>query len=77
LARLSYFERIVFAPYSRPTQIAERFFRGAFNLYHLRLNSGQTLHALTEHTQIWPVGARIRARISAEHPLGVFPLEKV
>jgi iron(III) transport system ATP-binding protein len=55
--------------------IAERFFRGAFNLYRLRLNSGQILHALTEHTQIWPVGARIRARIRAEHSLAVFPLE--
>jgi iron(III) transport system ATP-binding protein len=52
--------------------IVERFFRGAFNLYRLRLDSGQTLHASTDHTQILPVGARVRAFISAQHPLTVF-----
>ncbi|HEX5839810.1 MAG TPA: ABC transporter ATP-binding protein [Anaerolineales bacterium] len=52
--------------------IVERFFRGAFNLYRLRLDSGQTLHAITDHTQILPVGARVRAFISAEHPLTIF-----
>jgi iron(III) transport system ATP-binding protein len=52
--------------------IVERFFRGAFNLYRLRLDSGQTLHASTDHTQILPVGTRVRAYISAEHPLTIF-----
>ena len=52
--------------------IVERFFRGAFNLYRLRLDSGQTLHAFTDHTQILPVGARVRAYVSAEHPLTIF-----
>jgi iron(III) transport system ATP-binding protein len=52
--------------------IVGRFFRGAFNLYRLRLNSGQVLHASTDHTKILPVGARVRAHISAEHPLTVF-----
>ena len=54
--------------------IVERFFRGAFNLYRLRLDSGQILHASTDHTQILPVGARVRAFVRAEHPLSVFPL---
>ena len=54
--------------------IVARLFRGAYNLYRLRLDSGQTLHASTDHTQILPVGARVRAFISAEHPLSVFPL---
>jgi iron(III) transport system ATP-binding protein len=53
--------------------IVERFFRGAFNLYRLRLDSGQILHASTDHTQILPVGARVRAFVSAEHSLSVFP----
>jgi iron(III) transport system ATP-binding protein len=53
--------------------IVERFFRGAFNLYRLRLDSGQILHAFTDHTQVFPVGARVRAFISAEHPLTIFP----
>jgi len=52
--------------------IAERFFRGAFNVYRLRLDSGQMLHAFKEHTEIIPVGARVRACISAGHPLSVF-----
>ena len=52
--------------------IVERFFRGAFNLYRLRLDSGQTLHASTDHTQILPVGMRVRAFVSAEHSLTIF-----
>ena len=52
--------------------IVERFFRGAYNLYRLRLDSGQILHASTDHTQILPVGTRVRTYVSAEHPLSVF-----
>jgi iron(III) transport system ATP-binding protein len=52
--------------------IIERFFRGAYNLYRLRLDSGTILHAFSEHTKILPVGARVRTAISAEHPLSVF-----
>ncbi|HXF86369.1 MAG TPA: ABC transporter ATP-binding protein [Anaerolineales bacterium] len=52
--------------------IIGRFFRGAFNLYRLRLDSGKILHAFTDHTRIIPVGTRVRAVISAEHPLTVF-----
>jgi len=55
--------------------IIDRFFRGAFNLYRLRLDSGTILHAFSEHTQIVPVGARVRTIISAEHPLSVFHYE--
>lgn len=57
--------------------IIERFFRGAFNVYRLRLDSGQVLHAFKEHTENLPVGNRVRARISAEHPLVVFHKDKV
>jgi iron(III) transport system ATP-binding protein len=52
--------------------IAERFFRGAFNLYRLRLDDGQILHAQAGHTELHPAGARVHARISAGHPLAVF-----
>jgi len=52
--------------------IIERFFRGAFNLYRLRLDSGQNLHVLKGHTDILPVGARVLARMSADHSLSVF-----
>lgn len=52
--------------------IVDRFFRGAFNLYRLRLDSGDILHAATDHTRILPVGTRVRIFIKAEHPLTVF-----
>jgi len=55
--------------------IIERFFRGAYNLYRLRLDSGTILHAFSEHTKILPVGARVRTAISAEHPLSIFRYE--
>lgn len=55
--------------------IMERFFRGAFNLYRLRLDSGTVVHAFSDHTKILPVGARVRTVISAEHPLSIFKVE--
>jgi iron(III) transport system ATP-binding protein len=44
--------------------IIERFFRGAYNLYRLRLDSGTILHAFGEHTKIVPVGMRVRTAIT-------------
>lgn len=52
--------------------VQERFFRGAFNVYRLHLDSGQVVHAFKPHTEIHPRGTRIRAFISAGHPLAVF-----
>jgi iron(III) transport system ATP-binding protein len=52
--------------------IVGRFFRGAYNLYRLRLDSGQILHASTSHVKIFPLGTRVQTRISADHPLIVF-----
>jgi iron(III) transport system ATP-binding protein len=54
--------------------ITRRSFRGAFNLYELRLDSGQVLHALKAHTEILPAGLRVQGRIAAGHALGVFQL---
>jgi iron(III) transport system ATP-binding protein len=56
--------------------IIDRFFRGAYNLYRLRLDSGTILHAFSEHTKILPVGARVRTIITAEHPLSVFQYQE-
>ncbi|OQA47630.1 MAG: Sulfate/thiosulfate import ATP-binding protein CysA [Chloroflexi bacterium ADurb.Bin325] len=53
--------------------VRERFFRGAFNVYRLALDSGQVVHALKSHTEALPAGTRVRAYISAQHPLAVFP----
>jgi len=52
--------------------ISERFFRGAFNLYRLRLDDGQILHAHRPHTEIQPSGTRVRVYVNAGHPLAVF-----
>jgi iron(III) transport system ATP-binding protein len=56
--------------------IEERYFRGAFQVYRLRLDSGLALHSIQEHTLLLPVGTRIRAFIRATHPLVVFPRER-
>ncbi len=53
--------------------IVERFFRGAFHVYRLRLDGGEVVHAFKDHTLVLPAGTRVRARISAEHALIVFP----
>jgi ABC-type Fe3+/spermidine/putrescine transport system ATPase subunit len=52
--------------------IVYRFFRGAFNLYRLRLDSGQVLHAFSDHTRILALGTRVRTYIRTEHALSVF-----
>jgi len=52
--------------------IVERIFLGAFNLYRLRLDNGQVLHAFKSHTEVLPAGARIHARLSPGHPLAIF-----
>jgi len=52
--------------------VRERFFRGAFNVYRLALDSGQVVHAFKTHTDNVPAGTRVHAYISAAHPLSVF-----
>lgn len=52
--------------------IVQRLFQGAYNLYRLRLDGGQLLHAQMPHTALYPSGARVRVFISAGHPLTVF-----
>lgn len=65
---------IDFQPGEEPNSvIVDRFFRGAFNLYRLRLDSGQILHAFSDHTRILAPGTRVRTYIRAEHALSVFP----
>jgi len=52
--------------------IIERSFRGAFNLYRLRLDSGQILHAFTEHTRVHPIGLRVQTYVTTNHSLNIF-----
>lgn len=52
--------------------LVQRFFRGAFNLYRIRLDSGHVVHAAKPHTHLAQPGARLRAYVCAGHPLSVF-----
>lgn len=53
-------------------EVAERIFRGAFYVYQLRLASGELLHALKLHTQVYEPGMRVNVFFNAGHPLEVF-----
>ncbi|HSM24036.1 MAG TPA: ABC transporter ATP-binding protein [Anaerolineaceae bacterium] len=53
-------------------KILQRFFRGAFNLYRLQLDSGEIVHVFKLHTQIFDPGKRVRIFINAGHPLKLF-----
>ena len=52
--------------------VLARHFKGAQNVYRLRLPSGRLLHSLQPHTRILPSGARVRVRAEAGHPLACF-----
>ncbi len=51
--------------------VRERFFRGAFNVYRLALDSGQVVHAFKTHTDNVPAGARARTSAQRAPALGV------
>ncbi len=62
-----------FAPDAKGNAVlVQRFFRGAFNLYRIRLDSGHVVHAFKPHTHLAQPGARLQACVSADHPLSVF-----
>jgi iron(III) transport system ATP-binding protein len=52
--------------------VLERMFRGAFNVYRLRLPSGHLLHTYQSHTRLVKPGTRARVYIIAGHDLAVF-----
>ncbi len=54
-------------------RIVTRLFRGAVNVYRVRLASGQLVHSLQPHTATWPPGTAVRAWAEPGHPLSCFP----
>lgn len=52
--------------------ILARHFRGALNLYRLRLPSGRILHAYKAHSEIYPPGTRVRVWAEPGHALASF-----
>lgn len=54
------------------SQVEVRHFRGALNIYSLRLPSGQTVQAYKNHTDIISPGTPVDVRIDPGHELAVF-----
>lgn len=52
--------------------VQERIFKGAMNIYRLRLPSGQTLHAFQPHTLLIHPGTVVIVRAEPGHPLACF-----
>jgi iron(III) transport system ATP-binding protein len=55
-----------------PTFVLARHFKGAQNVYRLRLPSGRLIHSLQPHTLILPPGAPVRLAATGDHPLACF-----
>lgn len=55
-----------------PAQIIEKIYRGALNVYAIRLPSGQIVHSMQSHTLNITPGIRVDARIAPGHPLAHF-----
>ncbi len=54
------------------SQVAERHFRGAMNIYTLRLPSGCTVQAYKNHTDIIAAGTPVEVYLDPGHDLAVF-----
>jgi iron(III) transport system ATP-binding protein len=52
--------------------VLARHFKGALNIYRLRLPSGQLVHALQPHTRIYPPGTRVEVVADPGHQLACF-----
>lgn len=52
--------------------VLARHFKGAYNIYRLRLPSGRLLHAMTNHTVIIRPGSPIRVELRPGHALACF-----
>lgn len=52
--------------------ILNRFFRGAFNFYRIKLDSGEIIQAFKIHTELFEPGERVQVFFNAGHPLKIF-----
>ena len=57
---------------SSPARIFARHFKGALNVYRVRLPSGRLIHSLQPHTLALPVGASVRVQAAPGHRLACF-----
>jgi iron(III) transport system ATP-binding protein len=54
------------------SMVLARHFKGAYNIYRLRLPSGRLLHAMKAHTELIRPGTPIRIRLEPGHLLAVY-----
>lgn len=52
--------------------VLEQQFRGAYNIYRLRLPSGNLVHAMQPHTAYFRPGTPVQVSFMLDHPLAVF-----
>jgi iron(III) transport system ATP-binding protein len=52
--------------------VLEQQFRGAYNIYRLRLPSGTLVHAMQPHTAYFKPGTPVRVSFMLDHPLAIF-----
>jgi iron(III) transport system ATP-binding protein len=52
--------------------VLEQQFRGAYNIYRLRLPSGNLVHAMQPHTANFRPGTPVQVSLLLDHPLAVF-----
>lgn len=53
-------------------EVVSRYFKGTYNVYRLRLPSGQVLHSLQPHTRIFLPGTEVKVSISPGHDLACY-----
>ena len=54
------------------SMVLARHFKGAYNIYRLRLPSGRLLHAMKRHTEILRPGSPIRISLNPGHQMACF-----
>ena len=52
--------------------VLEQQFRGAYNIYRLRLPSGNLVHAMQPHTAFFKPGTAVQVSFMLDHPLAIF-----
>ncbi|HUE98887.1 MAG TPA: ABC transporter ATP-binding protein [Anaerolineales bacterium] len=67
------FDDIKFTPQAgSKSLVLERQFRGAYNIYRLRLPTGSLVHAMQPHIAFFKPGTPVQVSFVSDHPLTVF-----
>ncbi|HLF00626.1 MAG TPA: ABC transporter ATP-binding protein [Anaerolineales bacterium] len=59
---------------SSPARVFARHFKGAINVYRVRLPSGRLIHSLQPHTHTLAVGTPVQVRAAPGHRLACYPV---